>query len=161
MERSLVYSGTDLSPKRSNYTEQKETLFGVGDGDEEGAKPSNRARETLNLRNDGKQKKKSTAAVRSILLYRKTFNALLEESVRTTQIHPFNPAHGHPQGLADAPGPNYLTAAAPPSKYPSRMLCQVCGYFGSYRCKKCGIPYCTIPCRDTHDETGCERRLVA
>lgn len=78
--------------QRSNYTEPKDRLPGIIDDDDEDGdrtgtgRPVHRARDTLNLRNDGKQKRKSTAAVRQILLYRKTFNTLLEESVSTDYL---------------------------------------------------------------------------
>lgn len=66
------------------------------------------------------------------------------------------------QGITSLPAstPSYLTAAAPPSKYPPRNLCSVCGYWGSYHCQKCGMFYCTMTCQATHAETRCERRVL-
>ncbi|KAI9570533.1 hypothetical protein HD554DRAFT_2203888 [Boletus coccyginus] len=91
------------------------------------------------------KKKKSTMNVRTAILYRKGLAALLDES-----------------GLASlAPTqPSYLTASAPASAVPPRMLCSVCGYKGAYRCKKCGMSYCDLRCGQVHDETRCERRVV-
>ncbi|KIO34280.1 hypothetical protein M407DRAFT_126991, partial [Tulasnella calospora MUT 4182] len=130
--------------ERSNFAEPRESLADTLEDEEISGRPMDRSRETISLRNDGKQRKKSNAAVRAILLYRKNFNTLLEE------------AH-----LEDDPGPNYLTAVAPPPTQPARIFCQVCGYWGLYTCQKCGQHYCSIPCRGTHNDTGCERRLIA
>lgn len=151
---------TESVSKRSNYTEADESLLGALN--DEGGKATNRAKETINLRKDGnKKKKKSTANVRAVLLYRKNLKTLLEESASAlSRIQPRWLTH-HNQGIADAPGPNYFTAVAPPPRYPTRPLCQVCGYWGDYKCLKCGQPYCTIACREVHNDTGCERRLIA
>jgi zinc finger HIT domain-containing protein 1 len=91
------------------------------------------------------KRKKSTMNVRTAILYRKGLAALLDES-----------------GLAalGPTQPSYLTASAPASAVPPRMLCSVCGYKGAYRCKKCGMSYCDLRCSQVHDETRCERRVV-
>lgn len=64
------------------------------------------------------------------------------------------------QNLAQAPKTqsNYLTAVAPPSKFPPLQLCSVCGYKGKYTCSMCGLKVCDLGCRAVHDETRCERR---
>lgn len=54
----------------------------------------------------------------------------------------------------------YLTASAPPSAYPPRMICSVCGYWGLYKCRRCSMPYCDRNCEGVHAETRCERRVV-
>ncbi|KAN0092834.1 hypothetical protein V8E55_003618 [Tylopilus felleus] len=91
------------------------------------------------------KKKKPTMNVRTAILYRKGLATLIDES-----------------GIASlAPTqPSYLTAAAPASAVPPRMLCTVCGYKGAYRCKKCGTSYCDLRCGQVHEETRCERRVV-
>ncbi|CAG8686117.1 14422_t:CDS:2, partial [Acaulospora morrowiae] len=50
--------------------------------------------------------------------------------------------------------PTYLTAAAGPSRYPSRKFCSVCGYLSNYSCKTCGMKYCSVKCLETHEETS-------
>ncbi|KAG8920669.1 hypothetical protein FRC02_000755 [Tulasnella sp. 418] len=136
-----------IEPKLSFAIDEAQPLEGTSGG--LGSTSTNiggrldRARDTLSLHNQ-RGKKKSTQAVRSILLYRKTFNTLLEES-----------------GLVNMPGPHYLTAVAPPPKYPPRSICQVCGYLGNYKCLKCGVAFDTLACQAIHDETGCERRLIS
>lgn len=102
-------------------------------------------------------------AVRSLLMYRKNLAALLDESV-SPGIPAVRPPQSLfmacPQNLSEAPPnqPNYLTAAAPPSRHPPLAICSVCGYTGKYSCLRCGLKYCDIGCRTTHDESRCERR---
>ncbi|KAL1739421.1 hypothetical protein HDZ31DRAFT_49430 [Schizophyllum fasciatum] len=89
------------------------------------------------------KKKKSVMAVRSALLYPTSFATLLEKSKIDAMA-----------------GPTYLTAESPPSPYPSRLLCSVCGYWRRYKCMRCAMPYCDRNCADVHDETRCEKRVV-
>ncbi|XP_003746855.1 zinc finger HIT domain-containing protein 1 [Galendromus occidentalis] len=51
--------------------------------------------------------------------------------------------------------PNYMTAAAPASKFPKRYFCAVCGMYGIYTCVSCGARYCAKNCLDVHQETRC------
>ncbi|TEB34703.1 hypothetical protein FA13DRAFT_1625342 [Coprinellus micaceus] len=137
--------------EQSNYTE---TAAGNGQEDEdEGGYSKGRARQTISDKrklsipgtSPAATNKKSTMNVRSALLYRKNFATLLEES-----------------NIDDlAPGtPSYITATAPPPSYPPRFLCSVCGFLGSYRCRRCGMGYCSLNCESVHDETRCERRVA-
>lgn len=36
--------------------------------------------------------------------------------------------------------------------YPSRVFCEVCGYWGRVRCLKCGTRVCALECLETHRE---------
>ncbi|ODA76549.1 hypothetical protein RJ55_07819 [Drechmeria coniospora] len=36
--------------------------------------------------------------------------------------------------------------------YPTRVFCQVCGYWGRVRCMKCGTRVCALDCLDAHKE---------
>jgi hypothetical protein len=56
---------------------------------------------------------------------------------------------------ADAGEPNYVSAAAGPSKRPQRQFCSVCGYFGIYTCTRCGMRFCSTRCNNHHKETRC------
>ncbi|GAB5031419.1 zinc finger hit domain-containing protein 1 [Nannochloropsis oceanica] len=58
-------------------------------------------------------------------------------------------------GYNPSDGPNYLTAAAKPSRLPTRHFCSVCGYWGLYACTRCGMRYCCGKCAETHKETRC------
>ncbi|KAK9325038.1 hypothetical protein V1517DRAFT_315837 [Lipomyces orientalis] len=49
----------------------------------------------------------------------------------------------------------FYSAAVEPSRYPTRHLCSVCGYWGSITCIRCGARYCSLACEDTHRETRC------
>ncbi|KAF9060483.1 hypothetical protein BDP27DRAFT_1385564 [Rhodocollybia butyracea] len=141
--------------ERSNHSEL--TSIDVDDDEDEASAvkyTKGRARQTLisdkrNLKLAGSSpaatKKKSTMNIRGALLYRKNLATWVDES-----------------GIASFPSsvPSYLTAATPPSKYPSRLLCTVCGYWGWYKCRKCAMPYCDLNCEGIHLETRCERRVV-
>ncbi|KAF5392286.1 hypothetical protein D9757_001482 [Collybiopsis confluens] len=143
--------------EKSNYNES--AALPVGEDDEDAPTGSKyaakgRARQTLisdkrNLNLSGTspaaKKKKSTMNVRSALLYRKNFATLIDES-----------------GIPSLPPsvPSYLTAVSPPSKYPPRLLCSVCGYWGQHKCRKCAMPYCDLNCEGIHLETRCERRVI-
>ncbi|KAI1394129.1 uncharacterized protein F4822DRAFT_37429 [Hypoxylon trugodes] len=37
-------------------------------------------------------------------------------------------------------------------RYPARVFCEVCGYWGRVRCMKCGIRVCALDCLETHRE---------
>ncbi|TPX64916.1 hypothetical protein SpCBS45565_g05551 [Spizellomyces sp. 'palustris'] len=85
-------------------------------------------------------KRQKRASVKRILLQKKNLATLIQES----NIESMPPEV-----------PTYLTAAAAPSRFPPRKLCSVCGYFSQYNCMRCGMRYCSITCRDTHNETRC------
>ena len=67
--------------------------------------------------------------------------------------------------------PCYLSAASPPSQYPPRHFCEICGYpvimcnkgfltvrdLAKYRCIVCGSRFCSIPCKGKHEETKCNK----
>lgn len=136
--------------ERSNYAE---TNLLAGEDDEEGVSKKGRARQTISDKRNlnilgssaAAKKKKSTMSVRTALLYRKNLATLIEES-----------------NIASLPPsiPTYLTSITPPSAYPPRMLCSVCGYWGAYRCRRCAMPYCDRNCEAVHAETRCEKRVV-
>lgn len=75
---------------------------------------------------------------KNIRRYRKPLNLLIEE-----------------EQLANPDGPNYATAAAPPSKFPPRCFCSVCGFQAPYSCIQCGSKFCATKCLTTHQETRC------
>lgn len=71
--------------------------------------------------------------------YRKTFTDKLEEEM-------INFKEGET---------NYLTAAVPPSRYPPRHFCAVCGFPSNYTCVQCGARYCSVKCYGIHKDTRC------
>ncbi|KAF8604565.1 hypothetical protein BDV93DRAFT_522273 [Ceratobasidium sp. AG-I] len=120
--------------ERSNYAEPKGSLD-LAPG---------RTRTTL-ADEGSKSRKKATANVRTILLYRKNLNTIIEQS-----------------GFGSLPRDTatYLTAAAPANTVPPRTLCSVCSYWGRYKCGRCAQPYCDLACRAVHTDTRCERRIA-
>lgn len=45
-------------------------------------------------------------------------------------------------------------APAPPGK-PQRYFCEICGYWGSIKCMKCGARVCGLECKGAHDDGRC------
>ncbi|GBB92149.1 hypothetical protein RclHR1_19700007 [Rhizophagus clarus] len=90
-----------------------------------------------------KSKRTKSQHIKSIS--KRSFKALLDES-----------------RIAEKPLdiPTYLTAAAKPSRYPPRKFCSVCGFISAYACKKCGMKYCSLKCKETHEETRCMKYTV-
>ncbi|TPX34383.1 hypothetical protein SmJEL517_g03043 [Synchytrium microbalum] len=76
--------------------------------------------------------------VRRLLLLRKNLSSYIADS-KFEQLPPGTPT--------------YLTANAPPSKFPPRKICSVCGFEGTYACVKCGMRSCSIRCLAAHEET--------
>lgn len=49
---------------------------------------------------------------------------------------------------------SYFSAQAIPSRiYAIRHFCAACGLLSNYTCIRCGARYCSISCRDVHDNT--------
>jgi len=69
---------------------------------------------------------------------RKTFPALLEEDQ-----------------ISGRESPSYTSASAPPSEFPARKLCAVCGSPANYTCGQCGNRYCCVKCLQMHQDTRC------
>ncbi|GAA99486.1 uncharacterized protein L969DRAFT_93946 [Mixia osmundae IAM 14324] len=134
--------------EKSNYTEpgvsssaaRGGNIDGL-DGDEGAERPTGSRHLRAAAEEGSKRRKKMTTAVRMLLMYSKNYNTLVSE--------------------ANLPldQPNYRTAQAKPSRYPPLRLCSVCGSKPAYSCIRCGIEYCDLTCRATHDESRCERRI--
>jgi zinc finger HIT domain-containing protein 1 len=64
------------------------------------------------------------------------------------------------EALFDAPMLSYVAAKVDrpgPNDPPPRKFCEMCGYWGSVRCMKCGARVCGLECRLKHDESRCQR----
>ena len=71
--------------------------------------------------------------------------------------------------VPEAPSPEVMDAlvSAPPLLYhlaratlpenpkPRRHFCEICGYWGTIKCLKCGARVCGLECKGTHDEGRC------
>ena len=99
-----------------------------GNSDEEDA-------QTAGPSSSRKSSQKQSAKLRSILSGKKNLQSLIDD-LRSDQE------------LRDKP--NYLTATAPPSAYPTRHLCSVDGYWGDITCSKCGDRVCGLACVETY-----------
>ncbi|KAK3310547.1 uncharacterized protein B0T15DRAFT_498660 [Chaetomium strumarium] len=70
-------------------------------------------------------------------------------------IPPF-PSDDELRALMTSPPLNYLEARATwgeeESRYPVRVFCAVCGYWGRVKCMKCGTRVCALDCLETHRE---------
>lgn len=53
--------------------------------------------------------------------------------------------------------PSYYNCNAAPSKKPKRHFCSICGYFANYTCTKCGMRFCCVKCKDSHEESRCQK----
>lgn len=90
------------------------------------------------LDNPRKKGRKSRGPDYYRVKYRKTFQQLLEED---RQLNP--------------DGPNYATAQAPPTSFPERRFCAICGFPSNYTCTSCGTRFCCLKCQSTHQDTRC------
>lgn len=66
------------------------------------------------------------------------------------------PSDDELRALVAAPALSYLEARAgwndEDKKYPVRVFCEVCGYWGRVKCMKCGVRVCALECLETHRE---------
>ncbi|XP_014785571.1 zinc finger HIT domain-containing protein 1 [Octopus bimaculoides] len=94
--------------------------------------------EYMDIMNSGIGRKKKKNKVEQLKRCKKSFNALLEE-----------------EQLAIKKTPNYFSAVVPPSKFPEKHFCAICGFPSNYKCVSCGARYCCTKCLGTHQDTRC------
>ncbi|KAI4115366.1 MAG: hypothetical protein LQ345_004025 [Seirophora villosa] len=69
---------------------------------------------------------------------------------------PETPSEAVMQALLAGPPLSYNAArSAPPVGKPQRHFCEICGYWGTVKCLRCGARVCGLKCRNTHDEGRC------
>ena len=127
------YSSQAKKKQNSNYTTYINYLLLVTVM----SKKAPKFQESLEGRS-ARTKKKGRTADYYKQRFRKSFAQLVEEDAN---INP-NP-------------PNYSSAQAPPSKFPERHFCAVCGFPSNYTCIACGARYCCTKCLGTHQDTRC------
>jgi zinc finger HIT domain-containing protein 1 len=70
-----------------------------------------------------------------------------------SRVPPF-PADDELRALMTAPPLSYLEARATwgeeETRYPTRVFCEVCGYWGRVRCMKCSTRVCALDCLEMH-----------
>ena len=50
---------------------------------------------------------------------------------------------------------NAARAGPPPAWKPQRHFCEICGYWGTIKCMKCGARVCGLECKGAHDDGRC------
>lgn len=50
---------------------------------------------------------------------------------------------------------NAARTAPPPLGKPQRQFCEICGYWGTIKCMKCGARVCGLDCKGAHDDGRC------
>lgn len=88
---------------------------------------------------EGPQKRRKDRPADYYKKYRKTIPQMIEEDFQKRD-----------DGRCE-----YAVSHVPPSNYPPRHFCNVCGFTASYTCVKCGVRYCCIKCYATHQDTRC------
>ena len=83
------------------------------------------------------KKRKLRPEARQLKFARKNFTTLIEEEHELTSDKKFN----------------YFSITVPPSRFPARKFCSVCGFPSTYVCVQCGTKYCCSKCLQTHKET--------
>ncbi|KAI1862904.1 hypothetical protein JX265_008950 [Neoarthrinium moseri] len=77
------------------------------------------------------------------------------DPILASRIPPL-PSDEELRALMSAPPLTYLEAKAgwndEDRKYPARVFCEVCGYWGRVKCLKCGVRVCALECLETHRE---------
>lgn len=70
---------------------------------------------------------------------------------------PSAPSEEEMQALISGPPLSYNAARSdpPPPHKPKRHFCEICGYWGTIKCIKCGARVCGLECKVTHDDGRC------
>lgn len=73
------------------------------------------------------------------------------------KIHlPSIPSDAVLEALVSGPPLSYNAARAAPSVgRPQRHFCEICGYWGTIKCMKCGVRVCSLECKDAHADGRC------
>lgn len=69
---------------------------------------------------------------------------------------PMAPSDAVMEALLSGPALSYNDARAAPSVgKPQRRFCEICGYWGTIKCMKCGARICGLDCRNSHEDGRC------
>ena len=79
-----------------------------------------------------------------------------DEHLLKSQV-PSAPSEEVMEALLSGPPLSYTAArgAPPPLGKPQRHFCEICGYWGTIKCMKCGARVCGLECKGTHDDGRC------
>lgn len=79
-----------------------------------------------------------------------------DEPLLKSQV-PSAPSEELMEALLSGPPLSYnaARAAPPPAWKPQRHFCEICGYWGTIKCMKCGARVCGLDCKGAHDDGRC------
>ncbi|KAF3922030.1 hypothetical protein ABW20_dc0106331 [Dactylellina cionopaga] len=103
-----------------------------------------------------------TQNVRRILASQKTFQNHLSDDIANHELQLQNPLYKpDPYDAAITPLGYMKSVAEPPSTNATRYrrFCEICGYWGSVGCMRCGVRLCSKECEVTHRDARCTRRF--
>ncbi|KAJ6261077.1 hypothetical protein Dda_3742 [Drechslerella dactyloides] len=108
-------------------------------------------------------KKPKSPNVRRILASAKTFHNHLSDDLASQELHT-HPHSSKQQPIDPSTTPlGYVKCAAEPPTSTAercrRAFCEICGYWGSVGCLRCGVRLCSAECQVTHREARCTRRF--
>lgn len=81
----------------------------------------------------------------------------LDDDLLLKSYVPVAPSEEVMEALLSAPPLSYNAACAglPPTGKPQRQFCEICGYWGTIKCMKCGARVCGLECKGAHDDGRC------
>ncbi|KAK6539653.1 hypothetical protein TWF694_009859 [Orbilia ellipsospora] len=103
-----------------------------------------------------------TQNVRRVLASQKTFANHLSDDIANHELQLQNPLYKpDPYDAATTPLGYVRSVAEPPATTATRYrrFCEICGYFGTIACLRCGVRLCSGDCEVTHREARCTRRF--
>ncbi|EPS44229.1 hypothetical protein H072_1741 [Dactylellina haptotyla CBS 200.50] len=103
-----------------------------------------------------------TQNVRRVLASQKTFQNHLSDDIANHELQLQNPLYKpDPYDPATTPLGYVRSVAEPPSTNATRYrrFCEICGYWGTIGCLRCGVRLCSGECEATHKEARCTRRF--
>ncbi|KAK6361370.1 hypothetical protein TWF730_005104 [Orbilia blumenaviensis] len=107
-------------------------------------------------------KRPASQNVRRILASQKTFQNHLSDDIANHEIQAQNPLYKpEPYDAATTPLGYVKSVAEPPANGATRYrrFCEICGYWGTIGCMRCGVRLCSGECEVTHREARCTRRF--
>lgn len=94
--------------------------------------------------------------VTSIVASHATAQSSSEDDPLLRSYVPTTPSQAIMEVLLSGPALSYNGArAAPAVGKPQRRFCEICGYWGTIKCLKCGARVCGLECRNAHSDGRC------